>query len=254
MLRVDGHCHLGHGIRRSVSARVLLKEMDRHGIDQAVVCSVDQFLAVDNREGNDLIAQTVKKHPDRLIGFASVNPWYGLAAVDELKRSLDQGLRGLKLNPFIQGFCITDEVVLPLVEVAADYGIPVYCHTGTPVGALPLQLADLAVRFPNVNFIMGHMGSADFVDEVIPAMEVAGNLFAETSKVQNCQLLKRVIERFGAERVIFGTNYPNSSYGVELEKMALLDLTPDIQGWVLGRSILRLIGPGSGCGNDVHDN
>lgn len=247
-MRVDGHCHIGKGMRRQLTAEELLGEMDRHGIDQAVICPVDQFIAVSNHEGNNLILRTVKKHPHRFIGFATVNPWYGKEAVNELQRSLDEGLKGLKLNPFIQGFYANDEILFPVIDLAADYGIPVYCHTGTPVGTLPLQLADLANRFPNVNFIMGHMGSADFVDEVIPAMEMADNLFAETSKVQNCQMLREVTARFGASRVIFGSNCPNSMYGIELEKMDLIDLAPDALEWVLGRTILNLIDKNTAAG------
>ena len=91
---------------------------------------------------------------------------------------------------------------------------------------------------------MGHMGSADFVDEVIPAMRWLRNLFAETSKVQNCQLLKRVIDDLAQSALSLVRITQTHPMEWSWRKWLLLDLTPDIQGWVLGRSILRLIGPG----------
>ncbi len=240
-MRIDGHCHIGIGVKRQFRADELLLEMDRHEINKAVICSVDEFIAVLNREGNDFILRTVREHPDRFIGFASVNPWYGLEAVSELRRSVELGLKGLKLNPSIQGVFANDEILFPIIDIANDYGIPVYCHTGTPMGSLPLQLADIANRFPHVNFIMGHMGSSDFVNEVVPAMSRARNIFAETSKALDCRIIREVVAKLGASRVIFGSNCPGSTYEVELEKIELLELTPDDLEWVLGRTISNLI-------------
>jgi predicted TIM-barrel fold metal-dependent hydrolase len=240
-MRIDGHCHLGTGMKRQLSVDELLRDMDRYEIDKAVVCPTDEFIAVFNREGNDFILQAVQEHPDRFIGFATVNPWYGVEGIRELRRSLELGLKGLKLNPSTQGMSANDEILFPVMEMAEAYGIPVYCHTGTPVGCLPLQLADLANRFPRVSFIMGHMGSSDFVHEVVPAMSRARNIFAETSKILRFEILREVIMRFGASRVMFGSNCPDSTYQIELEKIRLLDLAPGDLEWVLSGTILSLI-------------
>ena len=73
--------------------------MDESGVERAVVCPMDRHLAVYNRDGNDLVLSAVKRHPRRLIGLATANPWYGAGAVEEVRRALAEGLTGLKLHP-----------------------------------------------------------------------------------------------------------------------------------------------------------
>ena len=94
---IDGHCHLGEGFDIKVSPEELLKEMDKNGVEKAIIFPVDKFIAVYNEEGNDCIMDSVKKFPDRFIGFATVNPWYGENGDSELKRCLDKGAKGLML-------------------------------------------------------------------------------------------------------------------------------------------------------------
>ena len=74
MTIIDSHCHIGEGVRKSVTADELLREMDVAGVDRAVLCSVDQFIAVENRAGNDDVLRAVQAHPDRVSGLAAVNP------------------------------------------------------------------------------------------------------------------------------------------------------------------------------------
>jgi len=92
---IDAHCHLGKGFDMKVSPEELLKEMDKNGVEKAIACPVDRFIAVYNKEGNDYIMDCVKKFPKRFIGFATVNPWYGEKGISELKRCLDNGMREL---------------------------------------------------------------------------------------------------------------------------------------------------------------
>ena len=115
-----------------------------------------------NRAGNDLVLGAVRAHPQRFVGFAVANPWYGRAAEEEMRRALGEGLRGLKLHPVIQGFSPNDPLVYPLVEIAADSDVPVYVHSGTAHYGEPFKTAELARRFPQVTFVMGHAGASDF--------------------------------------------------------------------------------------------
>jgi len=81
---------------------------------------------------NDFVAGCAHTHPDAFVGFASVDPLKGPAAVAELERAVhDLGLRGLKLHPTAQGFRPDDRAVYPIYETADALGIPVTVHTGT---------------------------------------------------------------------------------------------------------------------------
>jgi len=238
---IDAHCHIGLGTYKRQTPEELLRQMDRCGVERAVVCPVDQYIAVYNREGNDYIAEAVRAYPDRLVGFASVNPWYGERGVEELERAVDMGLSGLKLNPALQGFFPYDEMVYPLIGKAEELGVPVYVHTNTPVYAMPFQVADLAGNFPGVVFILGHMGFADGWTDVVAAASLSPNVYLETSLSFPMPMLE-ALGKLGAERVVFGSDSPESSLEAELYKIQLLDLDDATRRKVLGENMERLLG------------
>ncbi|MDD2710234.1 MAG: amidohydrolase family protein [Verrucomicrobiae bacterium] len=230
---IDVHCHVGKGIHKELSAQKLLKIMDDHGVDRAGICPVDEEIAVRNKEGNLFLLDLARKWPDRFMGFAVANPWYGKQAIEELRRAINEGLRGLKINSALQGFFLNDPLVYPLIEEAQRLRIPVYCHTGTPVGALPSQLADLASLFPQVVFIMGHAGYTDFWYDVIPSAKKAPNILIELSHFNNVPTIRKAMSELGCERFLFGSDSPVSSIAVELDKIRLLKLSQNDEERVL---------------------
>lgn len=238
---IDALCFIGKGRYLSLTPEELLRKMDRAGIDRSVICPVHEAVSVYNREGNDEILRAVKQFPERLIGFASANPWYGLKAVEEVNRALSEGMKGLYFNSALQGFFIHDEIVYPLIEAAAQANVPVYFHTATPIFALPFQLAELARAFPQVNFIMGHLAAADFWTDVVPAASLAENIFVETSLRSGVATIKLAIRKLGAERVLFGSSTPESEPYLELEKIHMVRLSPQEEELVLGKNMERLL-------------
>jgi hypothetical protein len=238
---IDAHCHIGEGRYKRLTASELIALMDENDIEKAVVCPVEEHITVYNREGNDYILRAMKEHPDRLIGFATVNPWYGDSAVEELRRAIGEGLRGLKLNSALQGYFINDELVYPAIEAAQDLGIPVYFHTATPVFALPLQLADLAGEFPRVNFIMGHMAATDFWIDVVPAAEMCPNIYLETS-LRSPGVLRIAVEQIGVRHLMYGSDVPASCMKMELAKIDRLALSPVDKERIFSGTALELLG------------
>ena len=88
----------------------------------AVIFSVDAETETgDLPDPNDYVAQTVDTYPDVCMGFCSVDPRKGRAAVEELERSvLSLGLRGLKLHPIHQAFFPDDPAFIPLFSKAEE--------------------------------------------------------------------------------------------------------------------------------------
>lgn len=239
---VDAHVHVGHGRRKRLQVEDLLAKMDRHGVGRAVICPVDEEIIHHNREGNDRILAAVRANPFRLVGFAVANPWHGQAAVKELRRAAGQGLRGLKLHSSLQGFRLTETWIDPLVGTAVDLGLPVYCHTGTANWAMPFQLAELAHRFPQGAFIMGHGGASDYWYDVAPAMERADNLYLELSKVPPSGLAAILAAHpEWADRILFGSNLPGAAYAAELTKVPSVVTDPGIREAIMGGNMERLL-------------
>ena len=238
---IDSHVYLGEGIHLAQDEDTLLKRMDEAGVTLAIACPVDRYLAVYNRDGNDTILAAVKRHPDRLMGMASVNPWYVSDAAIELRRALDAGLHGLFFNPNYQGFRLSDHIVDPLIGVAADYGVPVYAHSGTAGIAEPFHVVELARRFPGVNFIMGHAGSSDYGEDAVRALEFADNLWLETSRngpanfglwqVRNCW-----------SKAVFGSSAPEYIPEIEIETLCDVFTAPEEREAILGGNIRDVFG------------
>ena len=110
--------------------------MSRDGVDHAVAMGMvwaDYEVAV---EANDYLIEAVSDNPSRITGFASVNPAWGDAAVDEAQRCTAAGLRGIgELHPDTQGIAIADLAEMsPLMDFARSLDLPVLIHCSEPVG------------------------------------------------------------------------------------------------------------------------
>lgn len=234
---IDNHVHFGPGLQHYAdpmgplfSIRTvddLLRVLDDAGVDIAVIFPPrwfgGEFFDPNYEQANRAIADAVRSHPDRLIGYGRVNPNWGKKATDELKRCLEtHGLRGLKLHPEWESFFPANkQLVHPLIDIAAEHRVPVLFHTGY-FPSEPALLIELALDYPKVPIIMGHMGGRLTGDAIIAAKK-APNLILETSG--NIYYLSDSIKAVGIERFIFGTNCPFEFINLQLEK---IQKTPDL--------------------------
>ena len=236
---IDAHCHIGQGLTYSQTADELLEKMDQHHVESAVIVPADKFIAVYNKEGNDEVLAAANEHPRRFIPFATVNPWYGNS--EELERAFDLGAAGLKLHPAIQGFQITDAIVFPVVELAVERGKPIYFHTGTAVCSSPYQLTELAMRYPEGRFIMGHAAYADYWNDVIASTSAVPNIWIETSQ-HLASFVCTLIGQVGADRIIYGSDSPKTNMGIEIEKITRFVNDADVLESVFSGNLLRILG------------
>lgn len=238
---IDAHCHIGEGYAYSQSVDALLREMDRRQVEAAVIVPADKFIAVYNREGNDLVLEAARKHPDRFIPFATANPWYGDKALDEMDRAFGSGAAGLKLHPPIQGFQITDAIVFDVVEFAVDSDHPVYIHTGTAVSSSPFQLTELAMRYPEGTFIMGHAAYADYWNDVAASVKAVPNVYIETSQHLPV-FIRDLVKDIGADRIIYGSDSPKADMGIEIEKLTRYIESADDLERIFNKNMSKLLG------------
>jgi predicted TIM-barrel fold metal-dependent hydrolase len=254
----------------------LLTDMDEAGINKAVLLALDAGLAflshLTVRDYNNYVADIAKRHPDRIIGFAGIDPRRGKEAIGELERCADIGLRGLKLWT-LTGFYPDDEAYYPLYEKAADLKMPLLFHTGMgPPGTYlkfsrPMHVDKVAVDFPEINIIMAHIG-APWVEEAVAVVIKNANVCVDMSGWQPtfkfapfvlCQALTQI--KFGAgslDRVLFGTDWPlltpvlsskEWTDGIRtltmpppLQMMGLKDFTEYDKQFILGRNAARILG------------
>ncbi len=202
---------------RSLTIDSLIEDMDRAEVEKAVLLAFDCETTYGFKVANEDIAELVAQHPDRLIGFASVDPHKGEMAVRELERAVKElGLRGLKLHPPTQQFYANDRRYYPLWEKAQELEIPVLIHTGhTFVGgylkyADPVYVDDVAANFPRLKIMLAHFGFP-WVEQAISLAWTRPNVYIELSG-WSPKYIPELIWRLALGplrgRLVFGTDYP----------------------------------------------
>ena len=136
---------------------------------------------------------------------------------------------------------------MPLIELAAGYGRPIAFHAGADFyeNTHPYRLGRIAARFPDVPFLMVHMGGAAQPPLDRAAVEVAvqrPNITLIGSAIDERSVL-RAIQVLGPGRVCFGSDTPFGLMHVQLARYhALLrDHDPAARGQVLGGNLARLV-------------
>ena len=211
--------------------------------------------------GNDYVAGVAQKYSDRFIGFASVDPWKGALAVQELERSVKElGLRGLKLHPTTQAFFPNEVRFYPLWKKCSDLGIPALFHTGqTGVGAgtpggggyklkysQPIPyIDDVAADFPELTIIMAHP-AVPWQEEQLSVAVHKGNVYIDLSG-WSPKYFRPVLTQYAAtllkDKVLFGSDYPSLQPDRWLRDFEALEMKPEVRQKILldnARKILKL--------------
>jgi uncharacterized protein len=238
---IDFHAHLAP----TEDARDrLLSVMEEAGISQAVVVAggvlpperISRHIAEGGGENinvaNEKIFQLCQSTQGRLFPFYFANP-YG--SVDEYENE-GRKFFGLKLAAVIHGVPVNDERNLKFVRIAQKWSHPVYLHCLSRPGFDLKAFCDLALRFPEVKIVLGHggIGNCDFF--AVDAVCDLPNVYFETSGPFS-SVVTYAAEKLGAERILFGTEYPLQSPFVEISKLIASGLSPD----VLNRNARRIL-------------
>jgi hypothetical protein len=195
----------------------------------------------DYGRANAELARIVAAHPRRLVGFAFVHSRRDAGRIGALvgRAVREWGFRGIKVHgseaPPTREVC----------EAARAHRLPVLVD----VTGRPYLLHMLAPQYPDVPFVVAHMGS--FWDDwraqqqTVELLARYPNVYADTSGVRRFDYLVEAIRRAGAGKLLFGTDGPWLHPGLELEKIRLLRLPPAEEALVLGGNALRLLRRGS---------
>ncbi|HPT62581.1 MAG TPA: amidohydrolase family protein [Bacillota bacterium] len=249
MMIIDAHCHYfetegGLDFVKGASFEEHVQDMESANIDKFILFTLNGLFG-DYRRANDNLAVIASRYPDMVIPFGTFNPWYGQDALDEIDRCMNVlGFRGFKLHPWMTGFPINSEMLNPFLEKIMSYDVPVLIHSGTPPWSEPLQIGEVARRFPELRIVMAHMGIIDLWKEAIDAAKSNKNIWLETSGVPG-SAIKIAVEEVGPERIVFGSDSPYGGQGghlFQMNKIRFLDLGTTATELILGGNIQRILG------------
>jgi predicted TIM-barrel fold metal-dependent hydrolase len=243
---IDDHVHVHEWSfqkgDREFEADYVVQLMDEWGIDKSIIMDSLAYIGLDQRASNDHTKDAVDAFPDRLIGFANIKPPQGLAACrDEMARTLGEwGFRGIKLHPQVDRYPVNDrKLVYPVIELALDYDVPVWVHTGHQPNATPTQMGTLARDFPEAKLIIGHMGSGMFYDAMCMSARHA-NLYVDIS-LQGGHSFGVACEEVGAHKLLYGSDSPYANPGSMKRIIEESPLSAADKALILGGNAARLL-------------
>lgn len=229
-----------------------LSQMDALEVDVSLMLPFDG-LYHDPTTCNDEVAQWCAAAPERLVPFGTAAP-RDSSAPDEITRCVDRlGMRGFKFHPWMQAFHPLDVDMLPVYERCLDHRVPVMFHDGTPPLSTPLQVAQVAARYPGLTVILGHGGLNDLYGEAIEAARTYRNVWICMSSL-HAHAMRRIVAEAPLDRIVFGSDAglaasERHSY-VDYRWSVVRDigLPPATYRQIMEENPARLLGGGAGAG------
>jgi hypothetical protein len=237
---IDCHCHAGKGDRMTAPWNTdapiepYLRRARAAGVDKTIVFAV---FHTDYAQANAQVARLVARYPNRFIGFAFVHAARDAGRIFPMVQHAVRHwrFRGIKVHGY--DAMPTREVC----EVARVFRVPVLADV---VGRAEV-VEMLAPQYPDVNFIIPHLGS--FGDDwqaqqrVVDQLVRYPNVYTDTAGVRRFDYIVQAIKRAGPHKVLYGSDGPWLHPGLELHKIRLLGLPREAEALVLGGNALRLI-------------
>jgi predicted TIM-barrel fold metal-dependent hydrolase len=203
-------------------AGTIVSAMDEQGVDRSVVFGFPWKDISICRMHNDYISEAVQRFPRRLIGFCCVDPFHP-GAVAEVERCLKGGLSGVGELAFYESGFTRDSIeqLAPLLALCREADLPVLIHTNEPVGHAypgksPMTLGELyrlVQAFPDNKIVLAHWGGGLFFYHLMrkEVKAALSNVYVDTAAspyLYDTNIYRIAIEIFGAEKILFGSDYP----------------------------------------------
>lgn len=255
----DVHVHLREG---EASLREYQAEVESSGIELAGIGAMWFGGPHQAREGdpgkiranNDALIAMAAAHPV-VMPIATVHPYDGQAALDELARVAARGVKVLKIHPHTQEFDVTDPRVLALVRKAGELGVAVLMDNANILPGDSENLFNLAARAQGTTFVFAHIGGMNFrfwnilvlartadgfaMDNV--NFDISGPvLLAADSPIEDEFVW--TLRNVGIDHVLLGSDYPQMTLAKMADALERLDLTDEEKAKIRSGNARRLFG------------
>ena len=258
---IDAHCHIYpekiadravHGTdtfygivsKRKGTAKDLIDEKHVSNVDIFVVQSVattpHQVKSI-----NEFVAKEVELYGDFLIGLGTLHQNSEDMEGDVL-HLLELGLKGVKLHPDIQNFKIDEERYFPIYELCQKHNLPILMHTGDYRydNSNPNRVIPILETFKDLTLIGAHFGGWSIYDEASQKLCKYENFFVDCSSAFYAlekSDAKKIINRYGTDKVLFGTDYPMWDAVDELEYFFSLGYGEQDNKKMLSENVKRVL-------------
>ncbi|MBQ2896828.1 MAG: amidohydrolase family protein [Clostridia bacterium] len=192
---------------------------------------------------NDYIASECEKHKE-FYGFGTMHADYD-NKIEETNRFLKLGLKGVKIHPDTQLFNMDDERMFELYDFLQQTKTPILIHTGDYRYdySHPRRLKNLLKQFPDLIAIGAHFGGWSVFDLAIEYLKDE-KCYLDTSSsfpMIGLKRAKELIRLYGAERIVYGTDFPMWNPQKSLEDFMSLNLTDDENELILNKNAKKIL-------------
>ncbi len=242
MIVIDAHTHISikqddHYPHDSVTD--VIKEMDLCHIDRSVVFPLVQG----TYEDNESFLNEISGHLDRFIPLVFVDPL--LCSEKQIDVLLsDENVKGIKVNPREGKYdCRYRSILSPLMNAADKYGKHVLISYTSGDEYIDLNIIkELAKKYTNATFQIGHMGSIYDCSGAIELACTYENVYLDSCSASVNALRRAVLSC--PDKLMMGCDYPFGTYASELlrikEACRLADREDRLEG-LIGGNVLRVL-------------
>ncbi len=257
---VDAHCHIyPHKIAsKAVGAtdkfygvtsygdgtvKNLAEICKNSGVDHAIVQSV-ATTPKQVKSINEFIADEVENSNGFLTGLGTLHP-DSETMEDDIEHIINLGLQGVKLHPDIQGFQVDGKKLFEMYEICQHKNLVMLMHTGDYRydNSNPDRVKKVLENFPKLTFIGAHLGGWSVWDEASEKLSKFENFYVDCSSsfgFSEKNLIKNALLTYGADKVLFGTDYPMWNTEEELKQLFSLGLSSEDNKKILGENAKKL--------------
>jgi len=244
----DCHGHIGvhpDFPAYKVGPEDMIQVMDLLNIEVLAITST-RACYTDCPRGNAEIHDVLNRFPKRFRGYITVNPRPQGEALQELERWSDFHRPPLiKLHPYLHRYPVSGEGYRPVWDYAHQTGGVVLVHTwDSDPACSPLLLLKVARDYPKARIIMGHSGVT--WNGYLQALEVGqqtDNTYLDITGSQSHRtVLELLVNRVGAERILFGSDMPYLEAGASLGRVLTARISDGAKEAILRSNFMRLLG------------
>lgn len=238
----DIHGHLGQTkIIQTCDneASDMIKKMDALGINSIAVSS-NPALQSDPYLGNQITVDAAKKYPGRFYAYIVPTPYY--EDFDFESYFKNPGVIGIKLHACEQLTALNNPAYIPALEYADKNGLPILFHTWEVHEVA--HAVDIAKKYKNSPVIIGHSGFTGVRAKnlAVEACNTLENVFIDTAISSTYDgAIEWVVDKVGAEKVLFGTDFPFYDCTHNIGKLLLAEISDSDKLKIFGENAKKLL-------------
>lgn len=240
-LVIDANTVFGFYPKRKVevSLNELLRIMNLNRVDKALTVSLKgAFYSYE--EGNEETLGACEAH-ENLIPLATVDPRRFLGRRSDVEKLVERGFKGFRLFRDIQGYPLDYSPIIELVEEMEGLGVPLLVPCNE-YGCITI-LSKLTIEKDYPVIILGCTYS--LLSELIVSARKNKNLYVETRLLTSLDALEVLVEKIGANRLIFGSGMPLEYFQASYMMVESAGISEEDKDLILGENILRIIKEGA---------